>query len=67
MSDIRTQTFTVTVSASIMPPMTEQELHDAVSRLAFEKESKRGMGALGVHVRETTLSGIDYDEEWVAS
>nr|WP_221374484.1 hypothetical protein [Actinoplanes polyasparticus] len=64
MSDIRTQRFTVEVSASIMPPLTEQEVHDVIARLAFEKESKRGMGALGVHVTETTAAGVDYEREW---
>lgn len=49
---IHTQTFVVTVSASIMPPMTEEELHAVVARLAFEKESKHGMGALSVNVHE---------------
>lgn len=58
---IRTQRFVVEVSASIMPQMTEQELHDAVLTLAFEKESTRGMGALGVHVREALP--YDYDQE----
>lgn len=56
---IRTQTFQVTVSASIMPPMTEVELHDVVLRLAFEKESRRGMGALGVDVQE-----LSNTEQW---
>lgn len=49
---IHTQTFVVTVSASIMPPMTEEELHAVVARLAFEKESRHGMGALSVNVYE---------------
>ncbi len=49
---IRTQTFTVVVSASIMPRMTEDELHRAVARLAVEKESTCGMGALQVSVHE---------------
>ena len=57
---IHTQTFVVTVSASIMPPMTEEELHDVVVRLAVQKESKHGMGAIGVHVREVT--GSEYEE-----
>ncbi len=59
---ITTQTFVVQVSASIMPPMTEQELHDAVARLAFEKESKHGMGALGVHVHE--VNTLDPEPYW---
>lgn len=49
---IRTQRFVVTISASIMPRMTEEELSEVVSRLAYEKESRHGMGALGVHVHE---------------
>lgn len=52
MSEIRTQRFLVEVSASIMPLMTERELHDAVASLAFAKERQHGMGALGVHVSE---------------
>lgn len=65
MTDLRTQRFTVAVSATIMPPLTEQEVHDAVAQLALEKERTRGMGALGVHVTETTVAGVDYEPEWV--
>lgn len=61
---IRMQRFVVEVSASIMPPMTEKELHDAVATLAFQKERRHGMGALGVHVTETTRPGVDYEAEW---
>jgi hypothetical protein len=64
MTDIRTQRFTVEVSASIMQPLSEQEVHDAVARLAFEKERQHGMGELGVHVTETTVAGVDYEPEW---
>ncbi len=60
MSDIRTQRFLVEVSASIMPPITEQELHEVVARLAHEKERQRGMGALGVHVQEV----LDPEPHW---
>lgn len=49
---IRSQVFVVEVAASIMPPMTEAELTDVVTRLAVEKERRCGMGALGVSVRE---------------
>jgi hypothetical protein len=49
---IRTQRFVVTVSASIMPRMDASEVEAVVTRLAFEKERERGMGALGVSVRE---------------
>ncbi len=49
---IRTQRFVVTVSASIMPRMEPNEVEAVVTRLAFEKERERGMGALGVSVRE---------------
>lgn len=49
---VRTQRFVVTVAASIMPRMTEEELSEAVVRLAYEKESQHGMGALSVQVRE---------------
>lgn len=56
---IKTQTFLVEVSASVMPPMTADELHNAVSRLAYEKESRRGMGFLDVQVRAVHV----YDEE----
>ncbi|MGK5682420.1 hypothetical protein [Actinoplanes sp. URMC 104] len=47
MTEIRTQRFVVEVSASLMPPMTEQELYDVVARLAYQKEEKRGMGGPG--------------------
>jgi hypothetical protein len=51
-SNIRTQRFVVEVSASVMPPMTERELHDAVAHFAFAKERGHGMGTLGVSVTE---------------
>lgn len=57
---IRTQTSVVTVSASIMPRMTEEELHEAVARLAYEKESKHGMGALSVSIYEQ----LDPEQYW---
>lgn len=50
--DVRTQAFVVEVSASIMPSLTEDEIRAAVLRLAVEKESQHGMGALAVHVYE---------------
>ena len=52
---IRRQTFTVEVSASIMPSLTEEEVHDAILHLAHEKERQHGMGALGVHVTEVSV------------
>lgn len=55
---IRTQVFVVEVSASIMPPLTEDEVHNAVARVAHEKERQRGMGYIDVQVRE----GFDIDD-----
>ena len=52
MTQIRTQAFVVEVSASIMPPLTEDEVRSAVLKLAVEKESQYGMGALAVNVFE---------------
>ncbi|MFI5938061.1 hypothetical protein [Actinoplanes sp. NPDC051494] len=52
MSDIRTQTFSVSVSATVMPPLTEQEVRDAVADVAYRKEREHGMGALSVSVAE---------------
>jgi hypothetical protein len=51
-SDIRTQVFVVEVSASVMPPLTEDEIRAVVTRLAVEKEAQHGMGALAVEVYE---------------
>lgn len=66
---ITTQTFVITVSASIMPEMTEEELHDAVAKLAYRKESTRGMGFLQIRVDEldadeaADVADIIYDDE----
>ena len=59
---IETQTFVVTVSASLMPHMTEHELHNEVLRLAVDKERQRGMGFLEVEVREVAGANV---KEWV--
>lgn len=48
MSEIRTNAYVVEVSASVMPPLTEDEIRDAVYRAALAKERQYGMGYLDV-------------------
>ena len=52
MTDIRTQRFVVEVSASVMPPLSEEDVRAAVVHAAFEKERLHGMGHLQVQVWE---------------
>lgn len=48
MTAIRTHAYVVEVSASIMPPLTEDEIRDAVLAAAIAKERQEGMGYLDV-------------------
>lgn len=47
------QTFVIDVAASICPPLTEQEVQDAIARVMFEKESRLGMGSMMIEVEQT--------------
>lgn len=47
------QTFTIDVAASICPPLTTEEVHDAILRAMFEKERHHGMGSMIIEVEQT--------------
>lgn len=48
MNDISTHAYVVEVSASVMPPLTEAEVQEAVLKAAVVKERQHGMGHLSV-------------------
>lgn len=46
------QTFEIDIAASVCPPLTTQEVQDAIVRLMFEKERAQGMGGVNVEVKQ---------------
>lgn len=64
---VRAQTFVVEVVASVMPPLGEADVHDAVLLKGFEKEREHGMGALAVTVHEVDADQVAEVWGWVAS
>lgn len=49
------QQFLVQVSAPLLPPLTEEEVHDEIAALVYRKERPHGMGGLGVLVTEVPV------------
>jgi hypothetical protein len=47
------QTFEIDIAASVCPPLTEQEVQDAIVRAVLEKELSYGMGAVRIEVKQT--------------
>jgi len=47
------QTFEIDIAASVCPPLTEQEVQDAIARVMFEKERTQGMGSMKIEVKQT--------------
>jgi hypothetical protein len=47
------QTFEIDIAASVCPPLTEQEIQDAIVRAVLEKERSHGMGAIRIEVKQT--------------
>lgn len=47
------QTFVVDIAASICPPLTKQEVQDAILHAMFQKERTQGMGSMKIEVEQT--------------
>lgn len=47
------QTFKIDIAASVCPPLTEQEVQDAILHAMYAKEATQGMGSMMIEVEQT--------------